>query len=72
MLLAILVLLKRLTIEWGGTTNPNDLIRKDISGEDGAIFLIPGWTINNGLAIRAFAETTNIISIFGFVNRITA
>ena len=38
----------------------------------GKMLVIPGLIINGGLAIDAYAATTNVIQISGYVNRITA
>jgi hypothetical protein len=61
-----------LDIEWGGVTAPNDLIELTVLPESGLVTVIPGLLLQNGLVIRAFAGTTNVITIQGFVNRITA
>ena len=60
------------TIEWGGTTDPDDLIEFTISNSSGLFIMAPGLLIQNGLGIAAFASIANVITIFGFVNRITA
>jgi len=60
-----------LTIEYGGTTSPDDLIKKTIPAADGLWLVIPAIVINNGLAIKAFAGAANVVVIFGHVNRIT-
>ena len=62
---------KQLTFEWGGTAAA-DLIKQDVIGEGGAVFLIPGWLLQNGLDVRAYAKTANIITVHGWVNRISA
>jgi len=61
-----------LDIEWGGVTAPNDLIELTVLPEAGLVTVIPGLLLQNGLVIRAFAGTANVITIHGFVNRITA
>ena len=61
-----------LTIEWGGTTDPDDLIEFTIPQSSGLYVIAPGLLLQNGLGIAAFAGTANVITIFGFVNRITA
>jgi hypothetical protein len=61
---------RKLTIEWGGTTSPNDTIEVTIPAESGYTLIAPGLLLQNGLVIRAFAATTNVIIINGFVNRI--
>lgn len=62
----------KLTIEWGGTTSPDDLIELNIPGEAGLVLVIPGLILNNACVVKAFAASGNIITITGFVNRITA
>ena len=61
-----------LDIEWGGTTAPNDLIELTVLPEAGLVTVIPGFLLQNGLVVRAFAGSANVITIHGFVNRITA
>lgn len=61
-----------LTIEWGGTTSPDDLICALVSipANSPPIPIVTGEVLNNGLLVRAFAGTINVINITGFVNRI--
>ena len=61
-----------LTLEWGGVSSPDDLIQETITFKDGAVLIAPGWVLQNGLIVRAFAASANLISIVGYVNRITA
>lgn len=61
-----------LTIEFGGTTSPDDLIQFSVPYKSGLYLIVPGWVLQNGLLVRAFAATTNVISIGGWVNRIAA
>jgi hypothetical protein len=61
----------KLTIEFGGTTAPDDLIEMTIPPEDGPYLVIPGWVLRNTGVVRAFAGTTNVVVVNGFVNRIT-
>lgn len=62
---------KKLTIEMGGTTSPDDLIEQTIPPESGLVSIIPGLVLNNGAVVRAFAETADVIVIHGFINNIT-
>jgi hypothetical protein len=65
----------KLTVEWGGTTSPNDLIEVTIQPEAGLVCIAPGLLIKGNataLVVRAFAATTNVITIHGFDNSITA
>jgi hypothetical protein len=61
----------KLTLEWGGVAAPDDHIEISIPAEGtGLVLVSPGLLINNSLVIKAFAATTNVINIFGYVNRI--
>ena len=65
----------KLTIEWGGTTSPDDLVEVTIQPEAGLVCVAPGLLIKGNataLNVRAFAATANVITIHGFVNQITA
>jgi hypothetical protein len=62
---------RKLTIEFGGVAAPDDLIEVTIPAEDGLYLVVPGLTLTNSLVVRAFAATANVLSINGFVNRIT-
>lgn len=66
---------RKLTIEWGGTTSPNDLIEFTVKAENGLYLMVPGLILRGNataLIVRAFAATANVITISGYVNRITA
>lgn len=60
-----------LTIQWGGTTSPNDDIKLAIPATSGLTLVAPDLVIRNTLLIKAFAGTTNVVTIQGFVNRVT-
>jgi hypothetical protein len=65
---------RKLTIEWGGTSSPDDLIELTIPAESGLTLVAPGLLIKGAgtaLVVRAFAATTNVITIHGYVNRIS-
>lgn len=61
-----------LTLEWGGTTSPDDLIEVDVAAHAGVVLVAPGLILQNSLVVKAFAATANVINITGFVNRITS
>ncbi len=60
-----------LTLEWGGVTDPNDHIVVTIPFDDGLHLIAPGLLLSGSLSVAGFAGTTNVITIHGFVNRIT-
>lgn len=64
---------RKLTIQWGGTTSPDDEIELVVPAESGLTLVAPGLLIRGNataLVVRAFAATTNVITIHGYVNRI--
>lgn len=63
---------RKLTIEWGGVTSPDDTIEYTVAAEDGLKLIIPGFILQNGNIIRAFSASANVVLIGGYVNRITA
>lgn len=66
--------LVELTIEYGGTTNPDDRIIVGIPSKSGLSLVLPGLVLTGdgttGRTIRAFAGTANNVNIVGYVNRI--
>lgn len=62
------------TIEWGGTTSPNDLIVTTVAAYTGLQVVAPGLLIKGNatpLVVRAFCDTANKVTIHGSVNRIS-
>lgn len=63
----------KLTIEWGEATAPNGNIEFTVAAENGLYLIVPGLLLKGNataLTVRAFAATTNVIAIHGFVNQI--
>ncbi len=56
-----------LTIEYGGTTAALVI---SLGAKQGMVQIVAG-TLATNIVIRAFAGTTNVVYITGFVNRIT-
>ena len=63
---------RKLTIEYGGTTAPDDLIEVTIATEAGWVLVCPGLLLQNDLVVKAFAAAANVVVINGYVNLITA
>jgi hypothetical protein len=61
----------KLTLEWGSATAIGDNIEITIPAESGLTLVIPGLLLTGSLDVQAFADVTNVINIFGYVNRIT-
>jgi hypothetical protein len=61
----------KLTIEWGEATAPNGNIEYTVKAENGLYLIIPGLILKGNataLTIKAFAATTNVIVVHGYVN----
>jgi hypothetical protein len=59
-----------LTIQWGGTTAVDDDIKLSIPATSGLTLVAPDLVLRNSLVLRAYAGTTNVVTIHGFVNRV--
>lgn len=60
-----------LTVEFGGADAPDQNIVVTIPFQAGLVPVIPGFILQNGATVKAFAEITNVITITGFVNAIS-
>lgn len=61
---------RKLTIEYGGTTSPDDTIELTIPAESGLFLVVPGLILDNGSVVKAFAASANVVLIAGYVNEI--
>lgn len=61
---------RKLTIEFGGTTAPDDLIEITIPAEAGLVLVVPGLVLTNSLVVKAFCASANVVLVGGYVNRI--
>ena len=66
---------RKLTVEFGGVTAPDDLIEVTIPAESGLVLVVPGMFLQGtGAAannVKAFAATANVIIVHGYVDRVT-
>jgi hypothetical protein len=61
----------KLSVGFGGTTDPDNIIEHTIKGEDGLYLVVPGLPISGeSNVIKAAAATANVIVLYGYVNRI--
>jgi hypothetical protein len=63
---------RKLTIQWGGTAAPDDLIELTLPAESGLVPVVPGLVLQNGLSVRAFAAAANVVMVGGYVNKLRA
>ena len=60
----------KITVEWGEATAPDGNIEVTIPGESGYLMVVPGLVLTGSLVVKAFAGTTNVLLVNGYVNRI--
>ena len=64
-----------LTIQYGGTISPNNDIKIVIPAQQGLTLAVPGLILSGdgstGATIAAYATLANVITISGYVNRIS-
>ena len=64
-----------LTIQFGGTATPDNDIKILIPSQFGLTLVVPGLILTGtgtvANTVYAYAETTNVIQISGYVNRIS-
>jgi len=57
----------KLTLGWGGTTDPDDLIEAFIPSESGLVPVAIALPLTNSLIVKASAATASMIVLFGEV-----
>lgn len=60
-----------LTLQFGGTSTPDDDIKITLVSQTGIILIVPGLVLTNSTVLKAYAGTANKIILYGFVNRIS-
>ena len=60
-----------LTLEWGGTTSPDDHIDLIITRKTGSVTVVSNRMMNGGLTISAYASVADVITIGGDVRQVT-
>lgn len=62
-----------LTVEFGGTTNPDDRLTNDYSipANSLPIPIVTGQNLQNSLVVKMYASSANVLVVTGYVNRIS-
>ena len=60
-----------LTIEFGGADAPDQNIIVTIPYKAGLVPVVPGLILQNAKAVSAFAAVADVVTLSGFVNRMT-
>ena len=61
-----------LIVQWGGTTDVDNTMTVGVPPKSGQQLIVPGFVVNGGVVIRAYASTADVIVVYGFVNRIVS
>jgi len=60
-----------LTVEFGGATDPDNIIEYTVPFQQGMFLVVPGFVLQNEKVIAAFAGTTNVVTLYGYIHRIS-
>jgi len=63
---------RTLTLLWGGTTAPDNVIKTGVPAQSGRLLVVDGMLLQNGLVVKAYADAANVLILDGFVNQIAA
>ena len=67
---------RKLTLKFGGTDDPDDLIEVTIPTEAGLVLVVPGLILagkaSTGLILLGAGAAASKMTVYGYVNRITA
>ena len=67
---------RKLTLKFGGTDDPDDLIEVTIPTEAGLVLVVPGLILagkaSTGLILWGAGAAASKMTVYGYVNRITA
>ena len=61
---------RELFVGWGGTTDPDNLIRQTVPARAGLVLIVADLPIQNGAAVVAAASAANVVVVYGYVNRL--
>lgn len=62
---------REITIEWGEATAPDGNIKLTVAAKSGLTQIVFGDVLQNSLVVKAFAAAANVMTIGGYVNRIS-
>ncbi len=58
-----------LTLQFGGTTSPDNDIKKTLQPQTGLVAVLVGNILQNAKELRAYASVANVITLTGEVHR---
>jgi hypothetical protein len=64
-----------LTLQYAGTSSPDNDIMLTMPSRSGLVLVVPGLVLigtgSAGTSVRAYSSVANVITVSGYVNRIT-
>lgn len=57
------------TIQWGGTTSPDNDIKQTIQPKSGLVPIVVNMPLQNSLVVKAWAGTTNVVVLYADVKQ---
>lgn len=68
-LMNLTTVVKKIVLNWGGTTS-GDKLRLTVPSSSGGMYLAtPGFRLNGGVTVRAYATGAAVVAAFGYINR---
>ena len=62
----------KVTLQFGGSDDPDDIIEITVGAEAGLVLLVPGLVLKgNGLGLKGAAAVASKVTAFGYINRIS-
>lgn len=62
---------RTITLQWGGTSTSDSIGPITLSANSGPVLVADRWHLQNGLLVRAFASSANVVNVTGKVARYT-
>lgn len=59
-----------LTIQWGGTTAPDDNLEVVVPSKAGPVPVVAGLVLGRSGAVRAFAAAADVVMLSGYIERV--
>ena len=63
---------RKITLKFGGITDPDDFIEYTVTAETGLVLVVPGLVLaGGGLIVLGAAAVGSKVTVYGYANRIT-
>ena len=58
------------TVEFGGVSSPDNLMKFTLPPNE-SVLAVPGIPLTNSLTVGVFASAANVVTMWGYINRIS-